>query len=315
MDPMLQTICAEHGVWMRHEAKALGYRDSAIKRLVDADVWHRVRFGSYTYSETWDALDDHGRYGLLCRAAYRRAATEVALSHRSAANEWGAPLWDVRLDEVDLTRRDQRTGRREAGVAQHRGRIVDGDWVVRNGVFVMSATRAALELTTQLDIEHSLVELDDLVHRGLTTVERLASRFALMNHWPDTLHTDLILRRVDGRSESVGETRVRYLCWAQGLPTPVPNYPVKDRSGRILYRVDLAWPELGLFLEFDGREKYQATRRDGESIADCVERERRREVHITELTGWRCIRVVWADLYRPAETAARIRVMFRDQAA
>lgn len=315
MDPRLHHIAQEHGVWMRFEARDLGYHDPAIQRLVDAAVWKRVRHGSYTYQEIWDSLDKNARYGLLCRAAYRRSVTEVALSHRSAANEWAAPLWDVRLDEVDLTRRDQRTGRREAGVAQHRGQILDGDWVEHNGLFVMAPTRTALELTTQLDLEHSLVEVDYFLRSGLTTTDQLASRFALMNHWPDTLHTDLVLRRADGRSESVGETRIRYLCWAQHLPTPVPNFPVRDGYGHVLYRVDLAWPELGVFLEFDGRAKYERWRRDGESAGDCVERERRRENHIIELTGWRSIRVVWADLYKPEQTAARIRALFRVQAA
>lgn len=316
MDPQLLAIASAHGVWMRREATAIGYHDPAIQRLVASGVWHRVRYGSYTYTDLWDELDRRGRYSLLCRAAYRRSTTAVALSHRSSANEWGAPLWDVALDEVDLTRKDQRTGRREAGVAQHRGIIEDGDWVRHNGLFVMSPTRTAIELTTLLDIEHSLVEIDDLVHRGLTSTEQLASRFARMNHWPDTLRSNVVLRMVDGRSDSVGATRIRFLCWAQGLPTPVPEYEITDpSSGRVLYRVDLAWPDLGVFLEFDGREKYTRFRRAGESLADCVERERRREVHITELTGWRCIRVVWADLYAPARTADRVRSLFRSQAA
>ena len=36
---------------------------------------------------------------------------------------------------------------------------------------------------------------------------------------------------------------------------------------------------------------------------------------ICRLTGWRCIRIVWADLYQPEVTAARIRAMFRPVAA
>ncbi len=80
-------------------------------------------------------------------------------------------------------------------------------------------------------------------------------------------------------------------------------------------RVDLAWPSLGVFLEFDGQEKYLRYRRAGETIAQCVERERRREHLVGELTGRRCIRLVWADLYLPRETADRIRALFRSAAA
>jgi hypothetical protein len=38
-----------------------------------------------------------------------------------------------------------------------------------------------------------------------------------------------------------------------------------------------------------------------------VLREKRREDRVRELTGWRCIRVTWADLENPARLVARIR--------
>ena len=63
-----------------------------------------------------------------------------------------------------------------------------------------------------------------------------------MAQWPGTLITDLVLRLADGRSESVGETRARYLVWSQGLPAPEVNYPIFDENGREVARVDLAWP-------------------------------------------------------------------------
>lgn len=315
MDPRLEVICDAHGVFLRREAEDIGYHGHAITMLLAADVWHRVRHGAYVYSTTWASLTDKQRFGLLCRAAVRQAKTKVLLSHLSSANEWEAPLWDQKLSEVHLTRVDGKAGRREAGVAQHRGTLIDGDIEERNGLAVVSATRTALELTTIMDVEHAVVEIDDLLHRGLTDPEKLASRFAMMNRWPDTLRTDLVLRLVDGRSESVGESRIRYLCWVHRLPAPIPNYPIRDASGREVARVDLAWPQFGLFLEFDGKIKYAALLKEGESVKDVILREQRREEMICGLTGWRCIRVVWADLYRPAETAARIRSMLRPLAA
>ncbi len=288
----------------------MGYHDVAMARLVRDGTWHRVRRGAYCLGADWGALTDHQRYGLLCRAVVRQANTRVVFSHVSSANEWAAPLWEADLAEVHLTRVDGRTGRREAGVRQHRGTIIDGDVVERRGLAVMSPTRTALELTTLFDVEHSLVEIDDLLHRGLTTLEQLRSRYALMNHWPETLRTDLVLRLADGRSESVGETRIRYLCWAQGLPAPIPQYPIRDRTGRVIARVDLAWPELGVFLEFDGKVKYQSLLAPGENPSDVVVREKRREELIRELTGWSCIRVTWSDLYQPVVTADRLRALF-----
>ena len=80
-----------------------------------------MRHGAYTFQELWEPLSASERYALLCAAVLRQARTTVALSHISSANEWGAPLWDVDLSEVHLTRRDGKAGRRgsrrEASIA------------------------------------------------------------------------------------------------------------------------------------------------------------------------------------------------------
>jgi hypothetical protein len=315
MEARLRALVAANGVFTRKDALALGYHDHAIAALVTAGDWVRVRRGAYVLGGDWAAMTDNDRYAVLCRAAVLHARTEVVLSHISSANAYGCPLWECDLSRVHLTRVDERAGRAEAGIVQHRGVIEEGDVVVHDGIARMSATRTALELTTLLDVEHALVEIDFLLHEELTTIELVAERYATMTHWPRTLTTDLVLRLADGRSESVGETRARFLCWTQHLPAPVPNYSIRDEHGMEIARVDLAWPELGLFLEFDGRVKYEGRRRDGESVVDCVLREKQRESLICELTGWRCIRLVWSDLYRPEQTAARIRRLFSAHAA
>lgn len=316
MEARLRALVAAHGVFTRKDAVALGYHDHAIAMLVKAGDWVRVRRGAYVLGSHWATMTQAERYAALCRAAVRQARAEVVLSHLSAANEYGTPLWECDLTKVHLTRVDARAGRAEAGIVQHRGGIAEGDVVTaEDGTMRMSATRTALELTTLLDVEHALVEIDFLLHEGSTTIEDLRARYASMTHWPRTLATDLVLRLADGRSESVGETRARFLCWSQHLPAPVPNFPICNALGVEIARVDLAWPELGVFLEFDGRVKYESRRREGESVVDCVLREKKRESLICEITGWRCIRITWPDLYRPAEVAARIRALFAPAAA
>ncbi len=307
MDPVLEQICAEKGVFLRKEAVQLGYNDAVIARLVKDGTLIRVRRGAYTFDHVWRTLTPEGKYALRTRSVLRQAKTPVVLSHVSALPEWGAPLWDLDLTTVHVTRLDGRTGRRERGVQQHQGCIVAGDVTARNGVSVMSATRTALEVTTVAGLEASLCVLDDLLHRGLTTIELLYERYETMNYWPNTLSTDLALRLSDGRAESIAETRTRFLCWRGSLPAPVPQYEIRDEYGDLVAKVDLAWPELGVFLEFDGRVKYERFLRKGETAADAVIREKRREERICELTGWRCIRITWADLERPEATIARIR--------
>jgi hypothetical protein len=294
-------------VTLRRTLVDQGYDDRAIARLVRDGVLAKVRRGAYTDARAWGCLDELGRHGLRARAVLQQAKTQLVLSHVSGLGEFDAPAWGVDLADVHVTRADGRLGRHEAGVHQHCGALLPGDIVRRHGVEVVSATRLALEITTVAGTEASLSIVNHLLHHGETTPELLGSRYRSMEHWPKTLHTDVVLRLADGRIETVGESRTYHLCYRHGLPMPVPQYPILDGSGRVVARVDFAWPRFGVFLEFDGRVKYEKLLRPGQSASDVVIAEKRREELICRLTGWRCIRIVWSDLEHPARTAAMIR--------
>jgi hypothetical protein len=293
-------------IWLRSELLAGGHSDRQIAGLVRAGVLQRLRRGAYTDGATYRAADSATRHGLVTRAVVRQARASVVPSHISAVPFHGGPIWGMSLDVTHVRRPDGRAGRSEAGVHQHRGRILDGDIVSRHGINVMSPTRTALDVTTCCGSEVSLVVVNDFLHRGLTTLVDLRSRYAPMVHDPNTLKTDIVLRLADPRLESIGETRAFWMMYLHGVPAPVPQFEPQDASGRLIARLDFAWPELGVWLEFDGREKYVKYLKPEESVVDVVLREKRRESLITELTGWRCIRITWADLERPIATVARI---------
>jgi len=297
-------------VFLRKDALAAGYTDREIAREVRNEAWHRVRRGAYVEGTIWHQLDPSGRHALLARAVVQQARTGVVLSHVSALPEYGAPTWGMALDYVHVTRRDRRSGRKEAGVSQHRGRLLVEDVVKRRDVDVTSASRLAIDITTVTGIESALCVVNHLLHEGFTSQGRIEARYATMDHDPFTLGTDLVLRLADPRIESVGESRAWHFFWRQGLPAPEPQWVVSE-AGREIARLDFAWPELGCWLEFDGKQKYVKYLREGETITDAVLREKRREERISELTGWRCIRITWADLADPVRLAARIRAFLR----
>ena len=307
MNDLLHSISDPHGIFLRREALAIGIDDLNLARVVRAKVIHRVRHGTYVLGEQWAPLDDIGRHLIRAKGVLRTANSELALSHTTALALLGAPLWDLSLDEVHVTRLDGRSGRREAGVAQHSGAILPGDIAETDRVMHTSVTRSALDLTMITDVEHSLPVLDHLLHVGAVQHRDLRRAAASRDVWPYTLSTELAVRLADGRSESVGESRSRHMFWWGGLPMPVLQYDVVDEYGRTVARVDFAWPDLGVFLEFDGKEKYTKYLKDGESVVDAVLREKKREELICRLTDWRCVRLTWADLYRPRETVNYVR--------
>ena len=296
-------------VTLRSDLIDRGYSDRAIAHLVRRGELARVRRGAFVDGPTWEALDESGRHALTARAVLRQGQTEAVLSHVSALPEYDAPVWNLPLETVHITRQDHRSGRKERGIQQHSGLLLPEDVVTRNGVLITSPTRTALDITTIADVETGLVVSNHFLHEGLTTSDELATRYALMKHWPNTLRTDLVLRLADGRVESVLETRFLHLCWRQALPSPVPQYEVRDAFGRVVARLDFAWPELGVYVECDGKVKYVKFLREGESAADAVVREKRREDKVREITGMRGMRVVWDDLYKPERTAERVRTL------
>src|SRR4051812_4446618 len=298
-------------VHLRRELIARGLGDKEIAREVGHGSLHRVRHGAYAIGESWRACDLVGRHALACRAVLRQARTRVVVSHVSGVGEWDIAQWELALDAVHITRADQRAGRVEAGVHQHLGALRPEDIVTRNGILLTGVPRTCLDAVSLVDVEHGLVLVNDALHSELTTIEELAECARYMEQWPGSLRHRVVLRLANGRIESVGESRFFFLCWDQGLPLPIPQYEIYDDSGRLVAVVDFAWPELGLFVEFDGKIKYKAPDRDDETVVDVVLREKKREELVCRITGWRCLRVVWADLYQPARTAATVRSMFR----
>lgn len=315
MTDILQPLCAEHGVFLRREALQLGYDDRCLARLIRAGDIHRVKHGVYALGSHWDSANERERFQLLGRAAVRTSKRPVALSHSSGVLEYTHTYWDLDLSEAQVTRLDARSGRRGSKVGQHRGLVLPGDVRSHGGVQVMSPERAALELTTMTDVEHSLVSINGLLHQGACTIESLKERAAGMRYWPHTLTTDLTLSLADRRIASAGETRIYYLCWRQGIPARSPS----TRSGTPVASLWQSSTSPGRSTACSSssteRSSTSSCSRRGESPSDVVFREKKREDLIRRITQWRAVRVVWADLFAPELTANRIWQVLRNQPA
>lgn len=293
-------------VIFRPQLLAAGHNDQAIARMKRTGVIKTLRGGAYVATETWDVLDAVGRYGLLCRAVVGQAKAPVVLSHVSALPEYDAPVWGFDLSDVHVTRTDGIRGRRARGVQQHVGTLRPSDLVRVNGVPTVTPARAALDTVTLGCSEASLVVMNDLAHRGLVTEAQLREQYVEMQTWPGMSAAEVLLRLVDPRIESVGESRTFWAMYQQRLPRPVCQFEINDPYGQLIAKLDFAWPQLGVWLEFDGKAKYEKYRRPGESVADAVVREKTREDLVRRMTGWRCIRITWADLRDPRRLAAII---------
>ena len=295
-------------VVLRRDLIASGVSDNQIARLVRAGVLHRLRHGAYVPGEEWRDSSPEDRHRLVCRAVLATCHEATALTHVSSVVERGVPVWGIPLGTVHTTRMDpSRASRRRRDWTPHRGVLGPDDVESIGGVRVSRAARSAMEVCTIATTEASLVVVNRLLHSGAMTIEDFADEVARCALWPNSLTADLVLRLADPRLESVGEDRFSFLTYQQSLPRPDPQVEIFAEDGTLVARVDFAWPDAGVFVEFDGRMKYHRHRRQGETLEEYLMREKAREHEICQLTGWTCIRVSWADLSRPRLLADRIR--------
>lgn len=306
-NPVLPPAPDRGPVLLRRDLIADRYSDHTIARLVRGGVLTKLRYGSYVASEIWERSSKAERHLLVARAVLVRAESSAVLSHVTALVAHGAPLWGLPIDEVHLTRTDEKAGRRMAGVVQHRGRLERAELVDVAAMPVTCPARTALDAMAVLPAEVALVAINHLLNSGTVSPGELAQAGSDANHAPGSLRRQVVLRLVDDRIESVAESRFWYLLFRAGLPMPIPQYAVFDGRRVLLGRVDFAWPEYGLFVEIDGRGKYREHRRDGDDVVDTVLREKDREDAIRAATGWRCLRLTWRDLEDPERTAALVR--------
>lgn len=317
-----QIDLADVPISLRRELIRFGLSDREIKKLVASGEIHRIRHGAYTDGQIWRASDDARRFAIRGRAVVKQAKSDVVLSHVSALAEWNAPLWGFDLGDVHLSRRDGRAGRAEAGVRQHCGALLPEDVVSQDGVELTSVIKTCLDVSMLRRPEPALVAVNHLLHEWGVDAARLRDRYeriaddamGAMVRWPGSLQSNIVLHLADQRIESPGESCLLYLCWKYGLPLPIPQYEIRGADGRLLARVDFAWPELGIYLEFDGRVKYTTLLRAGQSAVDVLLDEKERDQAIFEEVGWIGIRVNWPQCNDGERTARRIKRVMASRA-
>lgn len=310
MDSLAPAIITDNfGVLLRRDAVAMGVDDKALARLVGAGVLLRMRQGVYCRQDTFMAAGDRDRALILIHAVMRLYGEHVALSHGSACAVQGGPDYGLSLHAVDLTHLSG-SGRQRSRIRHHHGECRVGDLRRHNGYWLTTPARSVADTACTNGVVAGLVQANHFLHAGLTSREELRAMVERATNWPGSLRHHPVLLLADERIESVGETLSDHLFFTQGLPRATPQYVIDDPDRGQSYRVDFAWPERRVIVEFDGAEKYHRHRKPGESIEQMVMREKHREDRIRELTGWTVIRITWRDLRFPAHTSHRIRDKF-----
>lgn len=266
--PSASVFPSDLAVARRNCLRARGLSDLRIRTALRTGRWQEpVRgvlvphSGALTQRERW-----------LVALAY--AGPESCLSHHSALLLWGAKaaelsagrrvagvLGDYRAPAeggmVEVSRAHGQNMSSHGFVVVHQSRR-PLEIVELSGLLVSGAARAAIDVSLtarrRADVDHVIA---DVLQRGLTTLEELAEEVRRAGRaatpWLRAAIGDA------GRGmRSVGESELRRVIVAAGLPEPEWNAAVETAAGT--YYVDALWRSKGVAAEADGMAYHLSAR-------------------------------------------------------
>jgi len=280
----------------------------ALQRRHRAGDLVLVAQGVYVPAEPWSRLSPSERHLVLARALAPTIRVDAAFSHRTAAIAYGWPIIDGPPERVHVT--DPGTHRTEhrAHLVRHAGspELATPLWYYA-GVPLTSHLRTALDLATTSDAAVAAVAIDHAVRTGALTVGDFTA--ALPDHpCRGSVRSRLVAQALDPLHESVGESYTAVRMVELGLPQPIPQHEFRHADGS-LDRVDFWLPDLGVIVEFDGRQKYSdPSMLSGRSAGDAVWHEKIREDRLRSLP---CVRTVVRPTWWHLVDPERLRTLFR----
>lgn len=286
---------------------AAGYEHREPRTLAHQGALRHVRYG--VYSDRPAAEDAEDRHRELVLATVPLLAEGSVLSHLSAAVLHGLPVPADRLDLVQVTRPDAASGRRHGYVHRHVAPLEPEEVTTLAGLAATSLARTVVDLARMLPFADAVAVADAALRRGLAP-DGLDAQLEGGRRRPGVAAARRVVAFADGRSESAGESHSRVVLHRIGLPPTSLQHEVFDEAGVLLGRGDFGYAEHRTVGEFDGRIKYGRLLRAGQTAADAVYAEKRREDALRD-AGWQVVRWSWSDLQREQVLAARLQRAFR----
>jgi hypothetical protein len=279
---------SQDGLVTLAQACSAGLSARGARHRVEDGRWERAQAGVFrvaTAPRSWTQ-------DLL--AACLAAGPGAVASHRAAAALW--QLEGISAGWLELTVSRPRC-HRLPGVIVHRSTDLDrASMILRSGVPATDPARTLVDLGAVVRPKRVGAALDSALSRRLVTLSGLRARLdgvgrrgrrgagvlrALLDECSDAA----------GLAESTLETRFLRLCRDHGLPEPVPQHEVMV-GGRLIGRLDFAFPAVDLAIEVDGYESHA-------SLA-AFQHDRARQNDLVA-AGWTVLRFTWDDVVRRPE--------------
>ena len=239
--------CRQHALITHAQALEAGMSRREILVRTSSGRWEPRRRGVYAIAGS----PETERQVVL--AACLAAGEEALASGLTAAALWGLRLPPPTAIELVGPRR------RLEGVRSHQSStLAPADRVHLGAIPVTSVARTLVDGAGSVPAERLGGVVDDTLRRGLVTLDQLRRCHERVDTGPGRRPTLAMREVLDARrtgfvpGDSAPEADIVNLLSERGLPAPVLGHRV--RVGRSKYKLDIAWPESMVAIEFDSWE-------------------------------------------------------------
>jgi very-short-patch-repair endonuclease len=290
---MGRLAAVQHGLVTYGQVIGEGVPSQTLSDWLEAGRLERVQPRVYRLAGAPPTWEQEAMAAVLC--------TGGVASHRTAARFWA--LGDY--GEVEVTVPRSRRGR-AAGVIVHRSGDLQRGFVTRRaGVPVTNPMRTLVDLGAVLDrayVEEALEQALVAKVCSVLAVEKALHHVARKGRAGAGVLRGVLDDRALGQARPDGllEVRMARVLREHGLPRARYQYEVRV-GGRLVARVDFAYPEVLLAIEVDGFSVHGTPR----AFQADLERQNR-----LVAAGWTVLRFTWLDVVRrPEWVVAQIRAV------
>ncbi|WFE25000.1 DUF559 domain-containing protein [Solwaraspora sp. WMMD791] len=217
--------------------------------MLRGPTWRRLLPDVYLRAAAFDA-DDHRMW---CEAVSVKLPVGGAVSGLSAALLWGVDLLPRGGGPVHVTLpRSARLGTHPRLAISRRTLDPTDITILFGGVPLTTEVRTAFDLGRLLPRADALAALDAMLHRRLFKVDTLTCYLNAHPRGRGIAQLRELVGLAEPRTESPMESQLRLLLHDAGLPRPTAQYEVRLPTGRFIARVDLAYPQWRIAIEYEG---------------------------------------------------------------
>jgi hypothetical protein len=263
LDVLVSQVAEQnHGVFGIHHLADLGVADHVRDHRLESQRWALVFEGVYRIVGT-----PLGWSGLVLAACWAGGMRAVA-SCCTAAELRRLPGRSTSPIEITCPR--WRRARHDGLLVHESLSLDEQDFDTVDGIPTTCVPRTLFDLAM---VRPAVLDLaiENALRRGLVTkpeLERTLVRLGRRGR-PGTqaFRRSVELHLADrALTESDAELRLLRLIERLGFPTPVPQYEIRDTGSRLVARVDFAYPDLKIAIEYDSYAHHlgaEAHDRDG----------------------------------------------------